>query len=156
DRGELIGGNNGKGAALFASLLADVQQPPELRAWALRSLPANHSVLAPDKLKEFLASDHAELRREAVWALALSDRPGRLPLLARVAADRKSPAGVRADAVLGLSADAAGQKDLLRSLARDDNPAVRKEAERGLRALDKDREVAEADRPPASNLEAWQ
>ena len=155
DRGELIGGRDGKGTALLASLLTDADQPPALRAWALRSLPPQHAALAPDRLQTLFSGEHTELRREAAWALALSDRPERFPLLLKLAEDKRNPAEMRADAVLGIAADAARHQDLLRTLADDESPAVRKEAERGLRALDPSRLPTDAERPAPADIDAW-
>jgi putative membrane-bound dehydrogenase-like protein len=152
DRGELIAGNDGKGGgALFAAVLADADKPPSLRAWAMRSLPLQHPVLAPEKLQRFLGSEHTELRREAVWTLALSDKPERFGILAKVAADGTYPAEVRADAAMGLAADAAGHKDKLRLLAMDQESAVRKEGERGLRGQTPDATA----KPAPTDLDAW-
>jgi putative heme-binding domain-containing protein len=117
----------------------------------MRSLPLQHPTLAPEKLQPFLGSEHAELRREAVWTLALSDKPERLRFLAKIAADRGYPAEVRADATMGLAADADRHKDLLRRLAMDEETSVRKEGERSLRGQTPDATA----KPAAGDLNAW-
>jgi putative heme-binding domain-containing protein len=155
DRGELIAGNNGKGgAALYASLIGEkADRPAALRAWALRSLSPDYPSLTPDRLDALLHDPAPEVRNEAVWTLALSTKPTRFKPLAAIALNRDLPAARRADAVVGLAEDAAGQIQLLAKLAEDEDQSIRNEANRILRSLNA--KEPSPDLPAPSDTDAW-
>ncbi|HEY8502956.1 MAG TPA: c-type cytochrome, partial [Gemmataceae bacterium] len=151
-----VGDRRRGGEELLLSLLGDGGQQPALRAWALRSLPPDHPALGTDRLRDFLRGDEPALRREAVWTLALSQRPERFELLAAVARDESLPAELRADAVMGLAGAAERYEELLRRLSRSGSASLRKEARRSLRFGEGRKEAAAAEPTPSpEDIDAW-
>ncbi|HEX6986445.1 MAG TPA: hypothetical protein VF170_13765, partial [Planctomycetaceae bacterium] len=124
---------------------------PALRAAALRLLPDGHAALSIDHLTRVAGSEDAALRREAVRALVTSTAAERFPVLAEVAADGDAPAGLRADAVVGLAAHPASIESHLKALAASAPPEVAAEARRLLNPPS----GAAEDKPSPDDLEAW-
>ena len=139
---------------LLARELRNRRRSPEAHALALRIIDPNHKQLTIDAVKRFLASDHLPLRAEAIRTLAAQSNSERLPLLASIAQDPSQPDGLRADAVAGLAADAAGHIELLKQLADEGPAATRDEARRILR-LTNLQTTATDSKPPADDIEAW-
>jgi putative membrane-bound dehydrogenase-like protein len=139
---------------LLRGELANKSRSPALKAIALRLISPDHPWLTIEKLREFVASDSEELRREAVRTLAMQPRGERFAVLAEIASDAARDPGMRADAVAGLAADIANQDALLATLAEGDESTVAREAARVLRLNRKRVETAEQV-PAASDLDAW-
>jgi putative membrane-bound dehydrogenase-like protein len=134
--------------------LANEKRSPALKAIALRLISPDHEWLTNERLREFLASDSEELRREAVRTLAMQSRSERFAVLAEVAGNVGRDPGMRAEAVAGLAADVANQETLLTKLAEGDEPTVAREAGRVLR-LNRKRVDAAKQVPAATDLDAW-
>jgi putative heme-binding domain-containing protein len=96
-------------------------------------LRPDHEALTMGRLNEFLQSNDARLRLEAVRTL----RDGRLSergaTLARIAADDKLDSNLRAEAIMGLSSQDDEQRALLIELAERGDTVLRQEALRSLR-----------------------
>jgi putative membrane-bound dehydrogenase-like protein len=134
--------------------LANDGRSPELKAIALRLISPDHEWVTVERLREFVASDSEDLKREAVRTLSMQSRPERFAVLAEIAGDATRDAGLRADAVAGLAADVANQEIFLTTLAEGDEATVAREAARVLRLNRKRVEAAEGV-PAATDLEAW-
>jgi putative heme-binding domain-containing protein len=102
-------------------------------------------------LQKLLATSDADLRREALWAMILSDDPQRFTSLAHFAADTSNPAERRADAVLGLAYDLPKQSGTLQKLAESADAVVRTEAKRNLT-----RTPSTERRPAVEDVDAWE
>ena len=139
-------------ARYFLDTVNDDSQPDSLRALALRMIPPEHAALDLPLLTRLLDQQNASLSREAVRTLALSPRPERFAALAAVAADENRPTPVRADAAMGLAADAQQHESILRELATSPHGDIRQAA---TRALDAPTKAIVADHPPPENLDAW-
>jgi putative heme-binding domain-containing protein len=101
-----------------------------------------------------LEAENAPLRIEAVRSLSQQSNPVRFELLAEIAEDDAKSDDVRAEAIVGLSADAEKHRDRLEKLAASDNTMLRREAGRALRLAGLKPPAAEA-KPPADDREAW-
>lgn len=123
-------------------------------ALALKLLSPDDKFLTLARLQEFLESEYEPLRLEAVRSLALQSNPDRFALLAAVASDPSQPLDVRAEAIVGLAADAEGQRELLEELADCDQQILQSEARRVLRLAGLRPSPKEA-KPPADDLAAW-
>jgi putative membrane-bound dehydrogenase-like protein len=139
---------------LLVKELQNESRSPQVHALALRLIRPNIKFLTHERLREYMNSDHGPLRMEAVRTLQQRDNPKRLPLLAEVAADESMELELRAEAVVGLAADAANQRDLLEKLENGDNQILRQEASRVLRLAQLQPAPAE-EKPAADDLEAW-
>jgi putative heme-binding domain-containing protein len=127
---------------------------PETLALALRLVRPNIEFLTHARLRDWMKSDYLPLRIEAVRALQQRDNPKRLEVLAKVASDELQDVTVRAEAIVGLAADAAAHRELLDQLAAGSEPTLKQEAARVLR-LAKLLPTPEEEKPPADNLAAW-
>ena len=117
-----------KMAGYFLDRLKDAKSPPSLRVLALQMIPATHPKLTLGLLGDLLTRGEPALRLEA--ARSLSDHPnaGRDRLLLKAVGDARLSDAVRAQAILGLSGQAAKHLDTLLALAQDDNAILRAEA----------------------------
>ena len=136
---------------LYSDLLADEKKPAALRAYALRSLPVDHSSVKIDRLASLLKD--RDLGRTALWSAILSNRPERVQLLAQVASDVSLPASWRADALTGLPLDSEKDRERIKPFAADKEDVVRNEANRLLRHLVRKETSPPA---PATGLDAWE
>ncbi|MFK5923087.1 MAG: c-type cytochrome [Verrucomicrobiota bacterium] len=145
-----LSGEPGKGVRNTAMLLEQVHNPaasPEIRAYALRLLPArprNASTkgvslsipfpkgLTLKLLEQLLVIGDEELSREVVQTLAGNPKVGR-KRLAAIAKDPDQTPTLRADAIAGLASVSAEYLSLLLQLATVDERLVREEALRSLR-----------------------
>ena len=123
------------GESYVAALLTDPKTPPSVLARALRMLRGDHPAITLERLREWLKSSDDQVRIEAVRTLRESTLPGRFETLATIAGDSAKPEELRAEALVGLSADAANRRDLLLTLAVSPSQSLRHEALRGLRAV---------------------
>jgi putative membrane-bound dehydrogenase-like protein len=134
--------------------LNDETRSPETLALALRLVRPNIEFLTHARLRNWMKSDHLPLRIEAVRALQQRDNPKRLEVLAKVASDETQEVTVRAEAVVGLAADAAAHRELLEQLAAGSEPILKQEAARVLR-LAKMLPTPQEAKPPGDDLAAW-
>ncbi|HZL36088.1 MAG TPA: PVC-type heme-binding CxxCH protein [Tepidisphaeraceae bacterium] len=126
--------NTSKVDDLLLAKLNAPQTAAATKAVLLRMLPASKGAMKISQLSELLKSPAPALQLEAARYLSDMSDPNRFGLLAQVAQDGKQAIPIRAEAVVGLANDAAGQADLLVRLAQGNEPALRAEALRSLRA----------------------
>lgn len=146
------------GQDYLADWLSKPETPPLLQARALRAIRPDHPTLTIDRLTQALGSHQMLLRLEAVRSLRESPLPAARPLLVKLAQDAKAPSPIRAEAVLGLSADDGGTRETLMHLAKDRDPAVAREAARFLTSNSGNSSSPidpSENRPPTNDLEAW-
>ncbi len=122
-----------KMADYFLDRLKDKQTPLALRVLALQVVPPSHPKLTLDLLGTFLAHGEPALRLEAVRSLSEHPSAGRERLLLDAVGNAHLADAVRAQAILGLSNQAAKHLDTLLRLAQDDNAILRQEALRALK-----------------------
>jgi putative heme-binding domain-containing protein len=135
------------GEEFIVKLVGDESQRTGLRTMALRSLRPDHPSLAADRLPRLLDRADTELRLELVRTLAARSDSASQDLLRGIAANTQVGTAVRAEAVLGLAHSAATSQATLRLLLAmidADNPQLRREAMRSLRAGSERREIASA------------
>ncbi len=120
------------GEQYVVGVLHDPHASNAMRRLALRMLRPDHPALTVALVKGFLASPDQALRVEAIRSLRDSRAAGRMDLLTAIARDALNSPILRAEAVVGLS-DSEPQRELLLSLATDDNPTIQQEALRSLR-----------------------
>lgn len=137
---------------LLVKELQNERRSPDARALALRLLSPNNEFLTLERLRGYLQSEHQPLRLEAVRTLVQQSNPQRLALLAEIAGGRSQDAELRAEAIVGLPADA--HRELLEQLAHDDVAAVQSEAQRMLR-LTGTSPTASGRNPPGDDLDSW-
>jgi putative membrane-bound dehydrogenase-like protein len=122
-----------KMADYFLERLKDAKSPPALRVLALQMVPANHPKLTVELLGDLLRHGEPMLRLEAARSLSEPLNAGRERLLLDAVGDARQADAVRAQAILGLSGEAAKHVDLLLQLAEGDNAVLRQEALRALK-----------------------
>ncbi len=127
--------NEAPGENYVSALLTDPKTPPAVLRRALRVLRPDHPSLTFDRLSAFLKASDPDLRLEAVRTLGEGALPGRFDLLARLAEAPSEPVALRAEALVGLSAEADPRRGLLVALAAGPEPSLRHEALRDLRGL---------------------
>ncbi len=113
--------------------LDDPKTPPDILRWSLRMLRPDHESLTMERLQQFLESNDARLRIEAVRTLRDGQLPTRSEMLARIAGDGKFDSTLRAEAIMGLSPQDDAQRALLIELAENSDPVLRQESLRSLR-----------------------
>ncbi len=113
--------------------LDDPKTPPDVLRWSLRMLRPDHESLTMARLEPFLESDDSRLRLEAVRTLRDGQLPERSAALARIAGDSSYDSNLRAEAIVGLSAQDETQRMLLVELAESADPLLRQESLRSLR-----------------------
>ena len=123
------------GEGYVVALLVDPKTPSAVLRRALRVLRPDHPALGLGRLNGFLSSPDPGLRLEAVRALRDGALPERFDALARLAADESRPSALRAEAVVGLSADTESRRALLMNLAAGNIRSLRHEALRSLRGV---------------------
>jgi putative heme-binding domain-containing protein len=165
-------------AAYFLDRLDDKSAPHAARRAALRAIPSSYAKLKTEQLIDLLKENDPAFRIEVLRALKDRADAKAASAFRTIAADPGQPAAVRAQALVGLAAkpDAV----FLVGLAGDPDGAIRQEAVRALTqtklaaaqsaklaAAAKDKadlaDVAarvlgkpfHADRPPATDTEAW-
>jgi len=128
------------GADYMLKLMLDEGRPASVRALAARMIPPDYPGLESSVVGKLLADPDEAVRREAVRLLPFSPLADRETLLVQLAADEKSPASLRADAVAGLANVAPDGNfsqrglELLIGMLESRQPALTVEALRVLRA----------------------
>jgi len=118
-------------AAYFLQRLNDRDGPLPARLMALRAIPATHKNLRTELLVELLKQDDAAFRIEVLRALKdRGDAKATSSVLA-LARDTKQPTGVRAQAILTLSA-LHSEADFFIALTADTESTIQHEALRAL------------------------
>jgi len=152
------------------------------KATALHMLQHSHPRIPLDRLAALAQSPATALQLEAVRYLSGDSDAGRFPVLARIAGDEKADLAVRAEAIDGLSDDAAAHLDLLLQGTASADKAIREESLRSIRPAAASLTPAQKDqlaqvakqgptqadlvrrvmgvplqgRPPEADLAAWQ
>jgi putative membrane-bound dehydrogenase-like protein len=139
---------------LLVKELENKSRSVEAHTLALRLLSPNNKFLSLDRLREYLRSDNAPLRLEAVRTLSQQAKPKALALLAELAGDESQDSELRVEAVAGLSAAAESNRKLLEKLADCGEPSLEQEASRVLR-LAGSKPLPKESTPPAEDLNAW-
>ncbi len=133
------------GEEYVARIVMDPRQPPAFRAVALRMLRADHPSLRAALLAQMLDGSDPVLRDEALHALALRSDVESQDILRRLAGDAAAPLAWRREAIGGLAHSCSSSPftrgRLLRLL---DEPALRRDALRSLRAARDQHEVQQA------------
>lgn len=127
--------DSGKITAILLARMNSPQATDQTRTTTLRMLQAGHPHIALEQIGALLQSPAPALQLEAVRYLNADTDPARFPLLAQTAADAKIDPNVRAEAIIGLSDNAAARADLLLQLADDPDGSIRQEALRSLRPI---------------------
>jgi putative membrane-bound dehydrogenase-like protein len=124
------------GEDFIAKILKDDKQPVTFRTLAMRMLRPDHPALDTGRLKGFLASKEAGLRREVVRTLVMrADEPSQ-ELLRHLATEENGDPGQRAAVVAGLGHSAASSRATQRLLlSMLDKPELRRDALRSLRPV---------------------
>jgi len=138
---------------LVRELTAD-ERSDEARTLALSLLKPDNKFLTVERLRGYLRSKHTPLQLEAVRSLAAQTNRKRIGLLAEVARDESRTDEVRAEAVVGLSASAGTNRELLVKLAGDKRNVVSREAKRAVRLAGLVEVGAEA-KPQAEDVAGW-
>ena len=120
-----------------ARLVGETGTVPGVRRRALRMLRPDHPALTPEALTELAGAADEPLRLEAIRTLRESPHPQARELLAAAAGAPDSPPQIRAEAVVGLSADSGpAVRELLWSLVDGADPVLRDEALRSMRGAE--------------------
>jgi putative membrane-bound dehydrogenase-like protein len=136
------------GQQYMARALDDPHTSAEVRRFAVRMLPPDHAALSIDRLQTYLKGSDPQLQMEAVRTLRDSPLAERGAVLRQIAASAEYPSELRAEAIVGLSADDPATRTLLMSLAGGDQGALRAEALRSLRGAT----LADADRQELTRI----
>lgn len=121
------------GEEYVARLFLDPSTSSRVRRLALRMLRPDHPAISLPRLQAMLAQPDDDERLEAIRSLRESAWPERFDALAAVAGSRGYPNRLRAEAVMGLSAQVPAQRKRLVELATRESDAVQHEALRSLR-----------------------
>ncbi len=138
-------------ADYFLGKLFDKSAPLAMRLMAVQSISATSNKLKTEQLTALLAEDTALLTIEALRSLKDRGDAKAAPSVLALARDAKQPVGVRAQAILTLSALGSSDATLLRELAAGENEDLAQEAKRAL----PDRVLAKTKRPAATDTDAW-
>lgn len=126
---------------ITASILREGKLSPAVAALALRKVQSVETpdfdasgtgALSVEELSSYTSHEDASVRLEAVRTLREGKGDKNQRELGRLATDRKLPARLRAEAVVGLSQDNAASRKTLLSLAGSEEPSIRNEALRSL------------------------
>jgi putative membrane-bound dehydrogenase-like protein len=131
-----LNGNPRAGIADVATLIKRVKDEassPQIRAFSLRLLPPDTPQLKDHILRSILAIGDPLLTTTAVRTFAGRTGAEAQRVLAQLAGDERVAPDVRADAIVGLARESAGNLDLLVRLVNDEDEQVRAEALRALR-----------------------
>ena len=123
------------------AVVADEKQPAVFRRLALQLLRADHPQLTTQSLASLLRGDDPGLRLEAIRTLGLRSDEASRAAVRIAAADAGLTEALRAEALLGLAAGELTADDRTLLLAALDEPALRRDALRSLRAAKSDGET---------------
>ncbi|HVU86105.1 MAG TPA: PVC-type heme-binding CxxCH protein [Pirellulales bacterium] len=121
------------GEQYVLSLIENPDTAPAVRARALRTLRADHPALTIDLLTKLAAAPDLPTRVEAIRSLRERQEPEARDEIERLAADGQAPVELRAEAIVGITADTEKRRELLLALADTDDSHLRREALRSLR-----------------------
>jgi len=136
-------------ADYFAKRLEDATTPPATRAMLLRQVPATHPKLTIRLLTRLLKADDADLKLEAVRALAEHPSSRRDEPLLDVLRNPKLGPSIRGFAMLGLNDRRLELRDELIAIAKAE-ARLQGDVDRALAAR-----VPPQDRPPAKDVDVW-
>ncbi|PHS10628.1 MAG: hypothetical protein COA78_11015, partial [Blastopirellula sp.] len=137
---------------ILVTLASDTKASPEVRALALKLLPANQPGLSTKTLLQWIGGSSGILRFEAVRTLAQRTDPLANNAIQHIVQDKNYPDSIRAEAILGLANDTTKHYDLLVRLSRAKETAVRTEA---LRTVRKPDSIQRKSSPNITNTDAW-
>ncbi len=118
------------------SLVENPDTAPAVRARALRVLRSDHPGLTVALLSQLTDAADSSTRLEAVRSLRERSEPEAHGKIDQLVMNQSAPMDLRAEAIVGISADTPDRKKLLLDLATGDEPALRCEALRSLRAAE--------------------
>lgn len=139
---------------LLVRELKAADRSAEAHTLALSLLKPDNKFLTADRMREYLQSKYLPFRLEGVRSLAAQSNPKRFELLAEVARDDSQSNEVRAEAIVGLSAAAEQNRELLEKLAGDKRGSQSRDATRALR-LAKLKKVEGEAKPQADDVGGW-
>jgi putative heme-binding domain-containing protein len=113
--------------------LNDPVTSPDVLRWSLRMLRTDHEALTRDRLEQFITGKDPQLQLEAVRTLRDGTLPERSAMLSQIASSERSSPTLRAEAIVGLSAQDGARSELLVQLAESNEAILRNEALRSLR-----------------------
>jgi putative heme-binding domain-containing protein len=171
-----------KANAILLARLKSPEATDQTKATALHMLQSNHPPIDMESLARLSASKYVPLELEAIRYLSGDADPGRFACLENIAYQGKDEISVRAEAIDGLSDDAAHQISVLIDGTESEETPIRQESLRSLKSavptmnkaqLDRLAQVAQkfpadADlvhrilgqplpaRPPETDIAAWQ
>ena len=147
--------HSGIANGLLARELRNPQRSLASKAIALRLMSPDYKYLSLEKLEEYLSSDSAALRLEAVRTLAASSHESRFQLLEQMVTDEELDDQLRVEALVGLSAAWSRFRELFEQLAEGKHEPLAGEAQRELRLAGQTLPPEER-RPPAADINSWQ
>jgi putative membrane-bound dehydrogenase-like protein len=122
-------------AAELLRLGCDPSLPAEVRRLAVRLLPTDLEARERAQLEDLLDDRVADVRLEAIWAVASLESGRPAQALKAIAADSRRSAAERAAALAGLTAADGDEVRFLITLAGDASKVVARQAARGLRGV---------------------
>ena len=130
-------------------------RPPQIHALALRWLSPDNKTIDSGSLMSLARHANPQLAQEAVRTLAIRDNDVSRLMLRMIAIDSQLPDSLRADAIVGLAADAQQHRDVLTILSKDRASATKREAIRSLRGVVKSNRLPTEAKPLPEDLDAW-
>jgi putative membrane-bound dehydrogenase-like protein len=124
--------SEGRMAEYFVGTLKDPNASPALQVAALRQVPATHPTLKLETLTNLLKQDDAYVRLESVRALNEHPDRRRVRALLEIAKNAAQTDEMRADAIVGIAAEAQENAEALIGLAQSESSRIRDEAIRAL------------------------
>lgn len=121
--------------ALLRELASDAGRPIALRRLAARGLAGDDAPESRQVLRTLVDDPDPALQRVALATLIDRGEPLEPGRLAKIARDPKLPLDLRAEAIAGLVTPAATEPALLVPLLSDPEPALQRQAARGLRGV---------------------
>jgi putative membrane-bound dehydrogenase-like protein len=131
--------------------------PAKLKGYALRLAPATHKQLTLPLLRDLFTVGDPLLSLEVVRTLAARNADDARAVLADIAATESQAAGLRAEAIMGLTtSEKSEHQALLAKLATSKDVVLRDEARRALRFTDRDTFFSPSQsRPSFDDTAAW-
>lgn len=126
-------GKESAGEEHVLRMLEGEQASSEMRAFALRTLRADHPAFAKGLLAKLLSSEDVGLRKEAIKTLRERSAIDGFEQLQKLATDASLSDELRCEAIMGLAFEDAKNRELLMQLAISGSPSLAGEAVRSLR-----------------------